>query len=132
MAGSRSDGKHPQAKDAGRYDDGGSLPKRSKGTISEQDQLGRITVDDDAGFERTCYANSLYLPLPHADLRGGCRARTRNYDEELKQEQLAKARTQIGTQVLQDSDLAKVVTAWPTLPPALKAAILAVVTSAKT
>jgi len=60
-----------------------------------------------------------------------CRARTRNYDEELKQEQLTKARTQIGTQVLQDPDLAKVVTVWPSLTPAIRAAVLAVVSSAK-
>jgi hypothetical protein len=50
----------------------------------------------------------------------------------LKQEQLTKARTQLGTQVLQDPDLAKVATVWPTMAPALKAAILAIVNSAKT
>jgi hypothetical protein len=60
-----------------------------------------------------------------------CRARTRSYDEELKQEQLTKARTQIGTQVLREPDLAKIVTAWPKLAPALKAAVLAVIASAK-
>jgi hypothetical protein len=54
-------------------------------------------------------------------------ARTRNYDEELKQEQLTKARTQIGTQVLQDPDLTRVVTAWRFLSPDLKAAVLAIV-----
>ncbi len=60
-----------------------------------------------------------------------CRARTRNYDEELKQEQLTKARTQIGTQVLQDPDLARIITAWPSLTSAIRAAVLAVVFSAK-
>jgi len=45
----------------------------------------------------------------------GCRARTRIYDEKLKYEQLTKARTQIGTQVLQDADLARLVMAWPGL-----------------
>jgi hypothetical protein len=49
--------------------------------------------------------------------------------EELEQEQLTKAGTQIGTQGLQDPDLAKVVTAWPALAPALKAAILAIIAS---
>jgi hypothetical protein len=42
-------------------------------------------------------------------------SRTRNYDEELKQEQLTKARTQIGTQVFQNPDLARLVMAWPSL-----------------
>ena len=60
-----------------------------------------------------------------------CRARTRNYDEDLKQEQLTKARTQIGTQVLQDSDLARVVMAWSILAPALKAAVLALISSTR-
>jgi hypothetical protein len=44
-----------------------------------------------------------------------CRARTRTYDEGLNQEQLTKARTQIGTQVLQDPDLARLVRTWPGL-----------------
>ena len=56
----------------------------------------------------------------------GCRARTRNYDEEQKQEQLTEARTQIGTQVLQDPELAKIVTAWCLLSPILKTAVLAI------
>jgi hypothetical protein len=47
----------------------------------------------------------------------------------LEQEQLTKGRTQIGTQALQDFDLAKVVNAWPALAPALKAAILAIIDS---
>jgi hypothetical protein len=45
----------------------------------------------------------------------------------LKQEQLAKAGTQIGTQVLQDPDLARVVTAWHSLSPEIKAAVLAII-----
>ena len=61
-----------------------------------------------------------------------CRVRTRSYQEELEQQALAKADSQIDSQALQDADLAKVVTAWPALAPALKAAVLAVVASAKT
>jgi len=76
-----------------------------------------------AFFGRLYLRNSLII---------SCRARTRNYEDELKQEQLTKARTQIGTQVLQDPDLAKVATVWPTMASALKAAILAIVDSAKT
>ncbi|MCE0521349.1 MAG: hypothetical protein LV480_00370 [Methylacidiphilales bacterium] len=89
----------------------------------------RRTVANNAEFRRICYAKTLCFSAIHLAFRGGCRARTRNYDEELKQEQLTKARTQIGTQVLQDPDLAKIVTAWPSLAPALRAAILAIIDS---
>jgi ABC-type transporter Mla subunit MlaD len=47
----------------------------------------------------------------------------------LEQEALAKADSQIDSQALRDPDLAKVVTAWQTLAPALKAAILAITDS---
>jgi hypothetical protein len=60
-----------------------------------------------------------------------CRARTRTEDEALQPEQVTEGGTQIGTQNLQDPDLARVVMAWPALAPALKAAVLAVVASAK-
>ena len=60
-----------------------------------------------------------------------CRARTRSYEKELEQEPLAKADSRIDSQALRDPDLAKVVTAWPALAPALKAAVLAVIGSAK-
>jgi hypothetical protein len=45
----------------------------------------------------------------------------------LEQEALAKADSQIDSQVLQDADLAKVVTAWRSLSPNLKAAVLAII-----
>jgi hypothetical protein len=61
-----------------------------------------------------------------------CRARTRSYEKDLKQEALAKADSQIDSQALRDPNLAKVVTAWPALPPALKAAVLAIMASANT
>jgi hypothetical protein len=71
-------------------------------------------------------------PVPISqEVEESCRARTRNYDEEPKQQQLTKARTQLGTQVLQDTDLTKVVTFWPSLTPAIRMAVLAVVSSAK-
>ena len=47
----------------------------------------------------------------------------------LQQEPLTGQGTQGGTQNLSDPDLAKIVTAWPTLAPALKAAILAIIDS---
>jgi hypothetical protein len=72
------------------------------------------------------------LTLQWGRAGGRGKSRTRNYAEEMKREQLTNARTQIGTQVLQDPDLAKVVTAWLTLAPALKAAVLAIADSAKT
>jgi hypothetical protein len=58
-----------------------------------------------------------------------CRARTRSYEEKLEQQALAKADSQIDSQALHDPDLAKIVTAWPALAPALKAAILAIIDS---
>jgi hypothetical protein len=60
-----------------------------------------------------------------------CRARTRSYDEKLKQQALAKADSQIDSQALQNPDLAKVVIGWPNLAPALKAAVLAIIASTK-
>jgi len=45
----------------------------------------------------------------------------------LEQQALAKADSQIDSQALRDPDFAKIVTAWPTLAPALKAAILAII-----
>jgi hypothetical protein len=50
----------------------------------------------------------------------------------LKQQALAKTDSQIDSQALRDPDLATVVTAWSALAPALKAAVLAVIASAKT
>jgi hypothetical protein len=58
--------------------------------------------------------------------------RTRSYEKELEQEPLAKADSQIDSQALRDPDLARVVTAWPGLAPALKAAVLAITDSTKT
>jgi hypothetical protein len=49
----------------------------------------------------------------------------------LEQQALTKADSQIDSQALRDPDLAKVVTAWPALAPALKSAVLAVIESAK-
>jgi hypothetical protein len=54
-------------------------------------------------------------------------SRTRSYEKELEQQALAKADSQIDSQALRDSDFAKVVTAWPSLAPAIKAAINALV-----
>ena len=47
----------------------------------------------------------------------------------LEQQPLIRQGTQGGTQMLPDPDLAKIVTAWPTLAPALKAAVLALIQS---
>ena len=47
----------------------------------------------------------------------------------LQQQPLTGQGTQGGTQSSQDTDLAKIVTAWPALTPALKAAILAIIQS---
>jgi hypothetical protein len=58
-----------------------------------------------------------------------CRARTRSYQEELEQQALAKADSQIDSQALRDPDLALIAASWATLAPALKAAILAIVAS---
>jgi hypothetical protein len=47
----------------------------------------------------------------------------------LQQQPLIGQGTQGGTQSMSDPDLAKIVTIWPTLAPALKAAVLAIVQS---
>jgi hypothetical protein len=58
---------------------------------------------------------------------GSCRARTRSYQKEREQQAVAKADSQIDSQALRDPDLARVANAWPSLPPNLKAAVLAMV-----
>jgi hypothetical protein len=45
----------------------------------------------------------------------------------LEPQAVAKADSQIDSQALQDADLAKVVTAWRSLSPNLKAAVLAII-----
>jgi hypothetical protein len=55
--------------------------------------------------------------------------RIRTLDSELQPQSLTKPSTQGGTQSYSDPDLAKVVTAWPTLSAGLKAAIVAIVQS---
>lgn len=47
----------------------------------------------------------------------------------LQQQPLTGQGTQGGTQMLPDPDLAKVVAVWPSMAPALKAAILAIIDS---
>jgi len=47
----------------------------------------------------------------------------------LEHQPLASPDSQGDSQTIFDADLAKIVTAWPTLAPALKAAILAIIQS---
>lgn len=47
----------------------------------------------------------------------------------LQQQSLAGQGTQGGTQSISDPDLARIVTAWPTLSSALRAAVLAILQS---
>jgi hypothetical protein len=63
------------------------------------------------------------------DIRESGPYRIRTLDSELQQQSLTEPSTQGGTQSVSDPDLAKIVTAWPTLATALKAAILAIIGS---
>ena len=62
-------------------------------------------------------------------LRLANRDRIRSLDSELQPESLPESCTQGGTQSIPNPDFARVVTAWPALTPALKAAILAIIDS---
>ena len=75
--------------------------------------------------------NQSVLVASGQDVANGSGGRARIDILSLRPELLTEAGTQIGTQGLQDPDLAKIVTAWPTLSSGLKAALYAIVGSAK-
>ena len=66
------------------------------------------------GIKRLEVEDSALVPTGHEN-EESCRARTRSYEEELEQQALAKADSQIDSQALRDPDLARVVMAWPSL-----------------